>query len=110
VPVSEPDPERLDELAGPAGREIAAEAGVELAAARRRNGVDRAHALEAFVSRYPRHPAADNALVEGARDYAEAGRVEASCDLARRVPQDYPAGDAVSAAQELVARCERSRP
>lgn len=110
VAVAEPDPERLDELGSPPGRELAAEAEVELAAARRRNGVDRAHALEGFVARYPRHPAADNALVEAARDYAEAGRVDASCDVARRVPEDYPAGDAVSAAQELVARCERSRP
>lgn len=110
VEVAEPDPDWLDELERPTGRELAAEAEVELAEARRRNGVDRAHALESFVSRYPRHPSADNALVEGARDYADAGRVEASCELARRVPEDYPAGDAVSAAQQIVARCERSRP
>lgn len=110
VPIAEPDPDRLDALARPAGRELTVEAEAELAAARRRSGVDRAHALESFVARYPRHPSADNALVEGARDYADAGRVDASCELARRVPEDYPAGDAVSAANEIVARCERSRP
>jgi TolA-binding protein len=62
------------------------------------------------VARYPRHPSADNALVEAAREYADSGRADASCDLARRVPQEYPAGDAVSGALEIVARCERSRP
>lgn len=110
VPVSEPDPDRLDALAEPAGRELSAQAEGELVAARRKPGVDRAHALEAFVARYPRHPSADNALVEAARAYADLGRAEAACDLARRVPQDYPAGDAVSGAQEIVVRCERSRP
>jgi hypothetical protein len=110
VQVSEPDPDRLDELSQPSGRELATEAEGELAAARRKRGVDRAHALESFVSRYPRHPSADNALVEAAREYADAGRAAAGCELARRVPQDYPAGDAVSGALEIVARCERSRP
>jgi len=110
VPVEEPDPERLDALAQPTGRELAVEADGELAAARRKAGVERAHALEAFVARYPRHPSADNALVEAARDYAGAGRTEASCELAARVPQEYPAGDAVSGAREIAASCERSRP
>jgi hypothetical protein len=110
VPVAEPEPERLDELAQPGGREIAAEAEGELAAARRRTGAERAHGLEAFVDRYPRHPAADNALVEAAREYVELGRSNAGCELARRVPKDYPAGDAVSGALEIVASCERSRP
>lgn len=110
VPIGDPDPAQLDALTQGAGRGIAAEAEGELAAARRRTGVDRAHALESFVARYPRHPSADNALVEAASDYAAAGRTEASCELARRVPADYPAGDSVSAALELAARCERSRP
>jgi hypothetical protein len=110
VSVSEPDPDRLDALAEPAGRELSAQAEGELVAARRKAGVDRAHALEAFVARYPRHPSADNALVEAARAYSDLGRTEAACDLARRVPQDYPAGDAVSGAQEIVVSCERSRP
>ena len=30
----------------------------------------RAHALEDFVARYPRHPSADNALVEASTAYA----------------------------------------
>jgi TolA-binding protein len=110
VPVTEPDSARLEVLAQPSGRELAAEAEGELAAARRKSGVDRARALEAFVARYPRHPSADNALVEAARDFAEAGRTEAGCELAARVPSDYPAGDAVAGANEIVARCERSRP
>jgi hypothetical protein len=110
VPMAEPDSDRLEALGRPAGREIAAEAEGELAAARRKGGVERARALEAFVARYPRHPSADNALVEAARDYIEVGRTQAGCELAARVPQDYPAGDAVSGANEIVARCERSRP
>jgi hypothetical protein len=110
VQIAEPDPDRLESLGQLPGREIAAEADGELASARRKGGVDRARALEGFVERYPRHPSADNALVEAARDYADAGRRETSCELAARVPQDYPAGDAVSAAKEIVARCERSRP
>jgi hypothetical protein len=110
VPISEPDPDRVDELARPRGRELSAEAEGELAAARRKGGVERAHALESFVTRYPHHPSADNALVEAARQYEEGGRASAACELARRVPREYPAGDAVSGALEIVARCERSRP
>jgi TolA-binding protein len=110
VKIAEPDPDGMEALSQPTGREIAAEAEGELAAARRKAGVGRARALEGFVTRYPRHPSADNALVEAARDYAESGRTQASCELAARVPKDYPAGDAVSAANEIVARCERSRP
>ena len=110
VPMAEPDPDRLEALAQPTGREIAAEAEGELAAARRKGGVDRARAREGFVARYPRHPSADNALVEAARAHIEVGRAQAGCELAARVPQDYPAGDAVSGANEIVARCERSRP
>lgn len=110
VAVSEPDPDRIDELSQQGGRELSAEAESELASARRKTGADRAHALESFVARYPHHPSADNALVEAARQYTEIGRASAACELARRVPREYPAGDAVSAAQEIVVRCERSRP
>jgi hypothetical protein len=110
VQVSEPDPDRVEGLSSAPGRGIAAEADGELAAARGKGGVDRAHALESFVSRYPRHPSADNALVEAARAYADTGRTEASCQLARRVPEEYPAGDAVSGALEIASSCERSRP
>lgn len=110
VPVAEPEAARLEELSAPAGRGLAAEAEGELAAARRKEGVARARALEAFVARYPRHPSADNALVEAARAYAGSGRDDAGCALARRVPDEYPAGDAVAGAMEIASSCERSRP
>jgi hypothetical protein len=109
VPIAEPDPERIEEIARRGGREIVAEADGELHRARRKPGVERAHALEGFVSRYPRHPSADNALVEAAASYADAGRAGAACDLARRAAQDYPAGDAMSEALERLAWCEARR-
>jgi TolA-binding protein len=106
VPIAEPDPARLDALARPSRRELAAEADTELRAARRRDGVARAHALEDFTERYPRHPAADNALLEAAEAYAAADKDEAACALARRIPTEYPAGDAMSDALERLATCE----
>ncbi|HEY6099798.1 MAG TPA: hypothetical protein VIW03_10235 [Anaeromyxobacter sp.] len=109
VPIREPDPARLDALARRSGREIAAEADGELRSARRKSGVDRAHALEDFAARYPRHPGADNALVDAARAYAESGRDDAGCALARRAADDYPAGDAMSDALEVLASCEARR-
>ncbi len=110
VPIAEPDPERIEQIARRGeGREIVAEAGGELERARRKSGVDRAHALEAFAERYPRHPFADNALVEAASAYADAGRDGAACELARRATQDYPAGDAMSDALERLATCEAHR-
>ncbi|GAO04264.1 tol-pal system YbgF family protein [Anaeromyxobacter sp. PSR-1] len=105
VRIAEPDPARLDALALPGGRGIAAEADGELRAARRKGGLDRAHALEDFTARYPRHPAADNALLESAEAYAAAGRNEAACALVRRTADEYPAGDAMSAALERLAAC-----
>jgi len=109
VPIAEPAPERLDALAPPGGRDLAAEAEGELAAAHRRDGLDRAHALEDFARRYPRHPSADNALVEAAAAYAAGGREDAACGLAGRAAEDYPAGDAVSDALERLASCESRR-
>lgn len=109
IPISDPAPERLEALALRGGRGLSAEADRELRAARGRAGVDRAHALEDFVSRYPRHPAADNALVEAAEDYATGGKDDAACALARRAGDDYPAGDALSAALERIAACESRR-
>jgi TolA-binding protein len=109
VPIAEPEPERLDALARPSGRELSAEAEGELAAARRRDGLDRAHALEDFARRYPRHPAADNALVEAAAAYGAAAREDAACGLAGRAAEDYPAGDAMSDALERLASCESRR-
>jgi TolA-binding protein len=109
VPIAEPDEAKLEALARRSGREIATEAQAELARARRKTGIDRAHALEDFAGRYPRHPSADNAMVEAAQAYADAGRDDAACALLRRVPEDYPAGDAVPDALELLAACEARR-
>jgi hypothetical protein len=109
VPIAEPDPARLEALERRSGRELSAEADAELARARARDGLDRAHALEDFVSRYPRHPAADNALVEASAGYAGADRAEAACALAGRAAADYPAGDARSDALERLAWCESRR-
>jgi TolA-binding protein len=105
VPIGEPDAERLDRLARPSGRDIAAEAEGELRAARQRSGLPRAHALEDFSGRYPRHPSADNALVDAARAYADAGEDGSGCTLARRAAAEYPAGDAMSDALEMMAAC-----
>lgn len=109
VPIAEPDAERIEGLARRSGRELAADADAELARARAADGLDRAHALEDFVSRYPRHPSADNALVEAAAAYAAADRGDAACTLAGRAPADYPAGDAMSDALERLAWCESRR-
>jgi TolA-binding protein len=105
VPLAEPDPERLESIGRRGSREISAEADDELKRARRA-GASRADALQDFVSRYPRHPSADNALVEASAARAEAGRDDAACDLARRAADDYPAGDAMSEALERLAWCE----
>jgi TolA-binding protein len=109
VPIADPDPERIEALSRRGGRDIAAEADAELRRARQRKGGERAHALEEFAARYPRHPSADNALVEGAAAYAEVGIGEAACELARRAADDYPAGDAMSDAIERLAWCESRR-
>jgi TolA-binding protein len=106
VPIAEPDPERLETVARPSRREISADADDELSRARRRSGSERAHGLEDFVGRYPRHPSADNALVEAAAAYADAGLASAGCELARRSTVEYPAGDAMSEALERLAWCE----
>jgi TolA-binding protein len=109
VAIVEPDPRRLDALASPTRRELAAEADAELKAARRRGGLDRAHALEDFAGRFPHHDAADNALLEAADVYAATGQDAQACALARRVEAEYPAGDAMSGALEQLAACEARR-
>jgi TolA-binding protein len=109
VPIAEPDPERLEQLGRRSGRDLGAEADDELARARKLSGPARARALEDFAARYPRHPSADNALVEASAAYADAGAVEAACGLARRARDDYPAGDAMSDALERLAWCESRR-
>jgi hypothetical protein len=108
VPIAEPDAERVEALSR-RGRDIGAEASGELRQARGKAGLERAHALEEFAARYPRHPSADNALVEGAGAYADSSRAEAACALARRATDDYPAGDAMSEALERLAWCESRR-
>lgn len=109
IPIAEPDPGRVEALALGRGRELSAEADRELRSARERPGVGRAHALEDFVARYPRHAAADNALVEASEVYATSGKDEAACALALRAADDYPAGDALSGALERLAACEGRR-
>jgi hypothetical protein len=109
VAIEEPDAERVESLSRRPGKDLAAEADAELDRARACAGIERAHALVEFVARYPRYPAADNALVEAATVSADVGRDSAACDLARRVAGDYPAGDAVSDALERLAWCESRR-
>jgi hypothetical protein len=109
VALVEPDASRLDALARRSGRELLADAEIELKAARRKGGLERAHALEGFVSRYPHHPQGDNALVEAAASYAAAGRPDAACTLARRAIDEYPAGDALAEALWQAATCESRR-
>jgi TolA-binding protein len=104
VPISEPDPGEMAALGTPRG-DIAAEAQAALDAARRLDGLASARALEEFVSRYPRHPSADNALVEAARARDAAGDPETACALAARVAEEYPAGDALPDALAQMAEC-----
>ena len=109
VAIADPDPDRVEALSRRGGRDLAAEADGELSRARGRSGRDRARALEEFVARYPRHPSADNALVEASAALAGAGSEDRACDLARRVVSDYPAGDALPDALERLAWCESRR-
>lgn len=109
VRISEPAPERIAALARPGGRALSAEADAELRAARDRRGLEGAHALEDFAGRYPRHPAADDALAEAAAAYAAAGRDDAACALARRTADEYPAGNAMPEALERLATCQGRR-
>jgi TolA-binding protein len=107
--VLEPDPVRLEALARKGGRELASEADAELKAARKKDGLARAHALEGFVARYSRHPQADAALLEASDAYAEAGKPEAACTVARRAIAEYPAGPVLGEALVTVAACEAQK-
>jgi TolA-binding protein len=109
VPIAEPDPERLEALSRRGHRDLAADADGELKRARQRAGSDRARALEEFAARYPRHPSADNALVEASVAWVEASRADAGCGAARRAADEYPAGDAMSDVLERLAWCESRR-
>lgn len=106
TPLIEPDATRLEAIARRSGRDLASEADGELKAARRREPLARAHALEDFASRYPRHPQAAAALLEAAAAYAGAGKAGAACTLDRRVVDEYPASDQVSDALLQLAACE----
>jgi len=106
TPLVEPDPARLEAMARRSGKDLAGEAEGELKAARRRPPLPRAHALEDFVARYPRHPQAGAALLEAAAAYLEAGKPDAACSLDRRSLEEYPAGEQVSDALVQVAGCE----
>lgn len=108
VPLAEPDPARLDALARKGGRDLATDAEAELRLARRRDGVARAHALEAFVGRYPHHPQADQALLEASAAYVLEHRNQAACTVARRAVEEYPAGRALAEGLWRLAVCESS--
>lgn len=104
VPIVEPDPAAMAGLSAPRG-DLAAEAQASLEAARRLDGLAGARALEEFAARYPRHPSADNALVDAALGRDDAGDPETACALATRVTQEYPAGDALPEALGLLVEC-----
>jgi TolA-binding protein len=106
VAISEPDANRVESLSHSA-HGLATEAEAELGHARAHTGTERARLLEEFVQRYPRHPQADNALVEASSAWAEAGLETEACALARRVSEEYPAGDALPDALERQAWCEQ---
>ncbi len=106
TPLVEPDAARLDAIARKGSRDLAGQADGELKAARRKEPLARAHALEDFVVRYPRHPLAGSALLEASAAYTEAGKSDAACTLGRRVLDEYPASEQVSEALVQVAGCE----
>jgi TolA-binding protein len=108
TPVVEPDPERLAALGAGRG-DLAAEAQAELDAAHRLSGLAAARALESFAAHYPRHPRADNALLEAAQTRAAAGDDDPACDLYARCAEEYPAGDALPDALERLAECHSRR-
>jgi TolA-binding protein len=105
--IVEPDATRLEAISRKSGRDLASDAEAELKAARRREPLSRAHALEDFVSRYPRHPLAGSALLEASAAYAEVGKAQAACTLDRRVIDEYPASEQVGEALLQLAACER---
>ncbi len=108
VAIGEPDSAALAALSAQRG-DLAAEAQSALEAAHRLEGLAGARALEEFAGRYPRHPSADNALVDAAKARDAAGDPETACELARRVAQEYPAGDALPDALGLLVECRASR-
>jgi TolA-binding protein len=67
--------------------------------------VEAQRALLAFAAAHPRHEAADNALYLAGLSLAVTGDCKAALPLLRRVPVEYPAGDAVAPALLESARC-----
>jgi TolA-binding protein len=67
--------------------------------------VEAQRALIAFATAHPRHEAADNALYLAGLSLAATGDCKAALPLLRRVPAEYPAGDAVAPALLESARC-----
>jgi TolA-binding protein len=85
------------------------QAGEDFAAAVRRynDGDHRAAADEfmAFFEKWPRHPAADNALYMAGLGLSAAGDCAAALPWFSRVEREFPAGDAVPAAILEEGRC-----
>ncbi|TMB35251.1 MAG: tetratricopeptide repeat protein [Deltaproteobacteria bacterium] len=63
--------------------------------------------LLAFVQKYPRHNAADNALYLAGLIRQNRGDCESAVPLFDRVPREYPAGDSVAPALLEKGRCLR---
>ncbi|GAC1347367.1 MAG: hypothetical protein NVSMB23_26510 [Myxococcales bacterium] len=66
---------------------------------------DAQRALLSFAAAHPRHEAADNALYLAGLSLAATGDCAGALPLFRRVPAEYPAGDAVAPALLEGARC-----
>lgn len=66
---------------------------------------DAQRALLSFAAAHPRHEAADNALYLAGLSLAATGDCKSALPLFRRVPAEYPAGDAVVPALLESARC-----
>lgn len=104
VALREPDTGAVAAL-GPLRGSLVAQADAELAAARALNGLAAAQKLEAFAARFPRHPQADNALLEAATAYVKAGRGQSACTVLARCVNEYPAGDVFADALEQLGEC-----
>jgi TolA-binding protein len=104
VALREPDTGAVASL-GPLRGSLVAQADAELVAARALNGLASAQKLESFAARFPRHPQADNALLEAASAYSKAGRVGSACSVLARCVNEYPAGDVFADALEQLGEC-----
>ncbi len=111
VELREPDPEALARLE--TDPEVSREFDADhtwAEAVRKLNEGHHAEAeteLLAFVAAYPRHSAADNALVLAGLVREVRGDCAGALELFESVPRKYPAGDAVPQAQLERGRCLR---